>query len=64
MKSADARFPSRTRSGTVASSALIAVANLPAGPCSYHLIQCVQAEGGARAKERVLYFIRYFLPVG
>ena len=30
----------------------------------YHLIQYIQAEGGARAKERVLYFIWHFLPVG
>ena len=29
----------------------------------YRLIQCIQAEGGARAKERVLYFIWHFLPV-
>ena len=28
----------------------------------YHLIQCIQAEGGARAKERVLYFIIMALP--
>ena len=32
------------------------------GKTMYHLIQCIQAEGGARAKGGVLYFI--FLPGG